>query len=93
MHTFGHFNLHNTFTIIFQLNLSITGGSCFLEAVVNDSRVLEVVQPPRGLQCSQLMLSPKGMGTALVTVYDVGLAPPLAASAVVISLFCSISCS
>ncbi|CAB4305668.1 unnamed protein product [Prunus armeniaca] len=45
--------------------------------------VLEVVQPPRGLQCSQLMLSPKGMGTALVTVYDVGLAPPLAASAVV----------
>ncbi|KAM0958021.1 hypothetical protein EV1_023125 [Malus domestica] len=66
-----------------KLNLSITGGSCFLEATVNNSRVLEVIQPPTGLQCSQLILSPKAMGTALVTVYDIGLAPPLAASAVV----------
>ncbi|GAY46849.1 hypothetical protein CUMW_100160 [Citrus unshiu] len=66
-----------------KANLSIAGGSCFLEAAVNDSQVVEVIQAPEGLQCLQLMLSPKGLGTALVTVYDVGLAPPRAASALV----------
>lgn len=55
---------------------------------MNDSRVVEVTQPPPGLQCLQLILSPKGLGTAVVTVYDIGLAPNLAASVVVIS--CSI---
>lgn len=50
---------------------------------MNDSQVVEVVQPPLGLQCSQLMLSPKGLGTAFVTVWDIGLAPPITASAVV----------
>ncbi|KAL7213703.1 hypothetical protein ACSBR2_016266 [Camellia fascicularis] len=66
-----------------QLNLSITGGSCFLDAVVNNSQVVEVIQPPSGLQCSQFVLAPKGLGTALVTVYDIGLSPPLAATSVV----------
>uniref|UniRef100_A0A5B7BTW7 BIG2 domain-containing protein n=1 Tax=Davidia involucrata TaxID=16924 RepID=A0A5B7BTW7_DAVIN len=66
-----------------QLNLSITGGSCFVDAVVNNSQVVEVIPPPPGLQCSQLVLAPKGLGTALVTVYDIGVAPPLAASSVV----------
>ncbi|KAJ4729295.1 nuclear pore complex protein [Melia azedarach] len=66
-----------------KANLSITGGSCFLEVAVNDSQVVEVIQPPVGLQCLQLMLSPKGLGTAHVTVYDIGLAPPRAASALV----------
>ncbi|GAV68566.1 RRM_1 domain-containing protein/Big_2 domain-containing protein [Cephalotus follicularis] len=66
-----------------KVNLSISGGSCFLEVVVNDSRVVEVIQPPPGLQCLQLMLSPKGLGISLVTVYDIGLAPPLTASAMV----------
>ncbi|XVF57995.1 hypothetical protein PTKIN_Ptkin07bG0027000 [Pterospermum kingtungense] len=66
-----------------KANLSITGGSCFLEAAVNDTRVVEVTQPPPGLQCLQLILSPKGLGTAVVTVYDIGLAPNLAASAMV----------
>lgn len=64
-----------------QLNLSISGGSCFLESSVNDSRIVEVIHPPPGLQCSQLMLSPRGLGTALVTVNDIGLTPPLVASA------------
>ncbi|RVW46485.1 Nuclear pore complex protein GP210 [Vitis vinifera] len=41
-------------------NLSITGGSCFLDAVVNDSRVVDVIQPPPGLQCLQLIVAPKG---------------------------------
>lgn len=74
-----------------QANLSILGGSCFLEAAVNDSRVVEVIQPPPGLQCSQLTLSPKGLGTALVTVYDIGLAPPRAALAVVMCILAVIS--
>ncbi|KAJ7974628.1 Nuclear pore complex protein [Quillaja saponaria] len=65
-----------------KVNLSITGGSCFLEALTNDSRVVEVIQPP-SLQCLQLVVTPKGLGTALVTIYDVGLVPPLTASAVV----------
>lgn len=66
-----------------QLNLSIAGGSCFLETLVNNSHILEVIQLPVDLRCLQLMLAPKRLGTALVTVYDIGLAPPLAASSVV----------
>ena len=77
---------YNTTTFFIQVNLSISGGSCFLEASVNASQVLEVVQPPTGLQCLQLVLSPKGLGTALVTVHDIGLAPPTTASAVVRNL-------
>lgn len=61
----------------------MTGGSCLWEAVVNDSRVAEVIRPPSGLQCSQMTLSPKGLGTTLVTVYDIGVSPPLSALAVV----------
>lgn len=57
---------------------------------MNDSQVVEVVQPPTGLQCSQLILSPKGLGTALVTVKDIGLIPPLAASSTVYFCFCSV---
>lgn len=66
--------------------MSIIGGSCFLEVVANDSRVVEVIHPPAGLQCSQLLLSPKGLGTALVTVFDIGLAPTVATSTVVMPL-------
>ncbi|MED6133436.1 hypothetical protein PIB30_028200 [Stylosanthes scabra] len=66
-----------------KVNLSITGGSCFLEAVTNDSQVVEVTQPPSGLECSQLILSPKGLGIANLTLYDIGLTPPLRASALV----------
>lgn len=86
MSILGTVNNRNAITILIQANLSIAGGSCFLEAAVNDSQVVEVIQAPEGLQCLQLMLSPKGLGTALVTVYDVGLAPPRAASALVLYL-------
>lgn len=65
--------------------MSMTGGSCLWEAVVNNSRVAEVIRPPSGLQCSQMMLSPKGLGTTLVTVYDIGVSPPLSAVALVSS--------
>lgn len=57
---------------------------------MNDSRVVEVVPLPPGLQCLQLMLSPKALGNALVTVNDIGLAPPMSASAVVILFFPSV---
>ncbi|KAH1248383.1 Nuclear pore complex protein [Glycine max] len=66
-----------------KVNLSIIGGSCFLEAVTNDSQVVEVIQPPSGLECLQLILSPKGLGTANLTIYDIGLTPPQRASALV----------
>ncbi|XP_045812556.1 nuclear pore complex protein GP210 isoform X2 [Trifolium pratense] len=66
-----------------KVNLSITGGSCFLEAVTNDSQVVEVTQPTTGLECHQLSLSPKGLGIANLTLYDMGLTPPLRASALV----------
>ena len=54
---------------------------------MNDSRVVDVIQPPPGLQCLQLIVAPKRLGTALVTVYDIGLVPPLSASSMVILLF------
>lgn len=57
---------------------------------MNDSRLVEVVSLPPDLQCSQLMLSPKGLGTTLVTVHDIGLAPPVAASAVASLFFPSV---
>ncbi|KAL6532745.1 hypothetical protein OROGR_013705 [Orobanche gracilis] len=66
-----------------KVNLSITGGSCFLEAVTNNSQVVEVTKPTRGLECQQLSLSPKGLGIANLTLYDMGLTPPLRASALV----------
>jgi nuclear pore complex protein Nup210 len=67
--------------------LSITGGSCFLEAVTNDSKVVEVTQPTTGLECQQLSLSLKGLGIGNLTLYDMGLTPPLRASALVSSIF------
>ncbi|XP_022934341.1 nuclear pore complex protein GP210 isoform X2 [Cucurbita moschata] len=80
--------VHPEYNLLFfnpdlKVNMSITGGSCFLDAVVNDSRIVEVIQPAPGIQCRELVLSPKGLGTALVTVYDIGLTPPLSSSAVV----------
>lgn len=66
-----------------RLNLSVTGGSCSLDTVVDNSEVVEVIQPPSSLQCLQLVLAPKGLGTTLVTVYDIGISPPLSATSVV----------
>ncbi|ONK57184.1 uncharacterized protein A4U43_C10F17460 [Asparagus officinalis] len=66
-----------------KVNLSVTGGTCFLDAVVNDTQVVQLTQPPEGVDCSRLMLSARGLGTALVTVWDIGLSPPAAASALV----------
>lgn len=54
---------------------------------MNDPRVVEIVPLPPDLRCLQLMLSPKALGNALVTVRDIGLSPPISASAVVILFF------
>lgn len=66
-----------------RLNLSITGGSCSLDTLVNDTKVVEIIQPAPGLQCLQLLLAPKKLGTVLVTVRDIGLTPPLSASSMI----------
>jgi nuclear pore complex protein Nup210 len=58
-----------------------------LEAVTNDSKVVEVTQPTTGLECQQLSLSLKGLGIGNLTLYDMGLTPPLRASALVSSIF------
>ncbi|KAF9590251.1 hypothetical protein IFM89_032029 [Coptis chinensis] len=66
-----------------KASLSITGGTCFLDAVVNDTSVVEVIRPSPSLECWHLTIAPRGLGSALVTANDIGLTPPLAASAVV----------
>jgi nuclear pore complex protein Nup210 len=66
-----------------KLNLSITGGSCFLDTFVNDTGILQVIKPEPGSQCSQIVVSPRGIGTSLVTVHDIGLFPPLEADSLV----------
>lgn len=71
------------FSPLARLNLSISGGSCALDTVVNDTLIAEVIDYPPNLLCSQLSLVPKSLGTALVTVYDLGLSPPLATASVV----------
>lgn len=62
-----------------------------MDAVVNNSQVVEVIQKPSGLHCSQLVLAPKELGSALVTVKDIGLSPPVAAASVVINEFVLLS--
>lgn len=71
------------FSPLARLNLLISGGSCALDTVVNDTLIAEVIDYPPDLHCSQLSLAPKSLGTALVTVYDMGLSPPLVAASVV----------
>ncbi|XP_008807451.2 LOW QUALITY PROTEIN: nuclear pore complex protein GP210 [Phoenix dactylifera] len=66
-----------------KVNLSVTGGTCFLNAVTNDTQVAFIIQPPESTQCSQLIVGARGLGSALVTVRDVGLSAPAAASALV----------
>ncbi|CAN1272932.1 Nuclear pore complex protein GP210 [Linum perenne] len=66
-----------------KVNLSVVGGSCLLKAATNNSQVVKVLESPPALQCFQLTISPKGSGIANVTVYDIGLVTPVAASAVV----------
>ncbi|KAK1318726.1 hypothetical protein QJS10_CPB04g01397 [Acorus calamus] len=66
-----------------KVNLSINGGTCILDAVVNDTHVAEIIQHPASVRCLNLLLGARGLGTALVIVYDIGLSPPVSASSLV----------
>lgn len=66
-----------------KVNLSVTGGTRFLDAVTNDTLVADLSQPPEIIEFSYLVLSAKGLGVATVTVQDIGLSPPAVASALV----------
>lgn len=66
-----------------RLKIIITGGSCFLDKLVNDTHIVEVIHEVPDYDCSQLTLAPKSLGSALVTVQDIGLVPPLSASSFV----------
>lgn len=66
-----------------RMNLSVTGGSCSLRTVVNDSQIIDVIEIPHDLLCLQLILVPKQLGSALVSVYDRWLTPPFVASSII----------
>lgn len=65
------------------MNLSITGGTCFLDAYINDTQVAGIVQPPESTESSHFTVGARGLGMALVIVRDSGLSPPASASALV----------
>ncbi|KAG8050281.1 hypothetical protein GUJ93_ZPchr0009g538 [Zizania palustris] len=58
-----------------QENLTVSGGTCFLDASSNDTHVVQIVQHPRKALCSQLILGARGLGTATVSIQDIGLSP------------------
>lgn len=62
-----------------KASLSILGGTNEVEARANDSRVVDVVL----LDTRGLIVAARGLGSALITIRDVGLATPASASALV----------
>ncbi|KAL9154800.1 hypothetical protein ABFS82_10G140800 [Erythranthe guttata] len=68
------------FSPVARLNISIIGGSCYFDRLVNDTEIVEIHACD---DCSQLTLAPKSVGSALVTVRDIGLVHPLSASSTV----------
>ncbi|XP_074574231.1 nuclear pore complex protein GP210 [Curcuma longa] len=66
-----------------KVNLSIIGGTCLLDAYINDTRVADIVQPPQITQCSHFTVGAIGLGVANVIVRDNGLSPPAVASALI----------
>ncbi|XP_020590904.1 LOW QUALITY PROTEIN: nuclear pore complex protein GP210 [Phalaenopsis equestris] len=71
------------FDPVAKVNLSISGGTCFLDAITNDTNVAHIVRPSENTKCSHLIVSPHGLGTALVTIRDIGLSPPVVAFSLV----------
>ena len=51
--------------------------------MINDTQVAQLSPPSESVECSHLELSARGLGSALVTVWDIGLSPPAAASVLV----------
>lgn len=66
-----------------KVNLSVSGGTCFLDGVTNDTHVAHIAQPSENTKCSHLIVSPIGLGTALMTIRDIGLSPPAVAFSLV----------
>uniref|UniRef100_A0A0E0B6Q8 BIG2 domain-containing protein n=1 Tax=Oryza glumipatula TaxID=40148 RepID=A0A0E0B6Q8_9ORYZ len=58
-----------------QKTLAVSGGTCFLDASSNDTQVVQILQHPGKALCSQLILGARGLGTATVTIQDIGLSP------------------
>jgi nuclear pore complex protein Nup210 len=63
--------------------LTVSGGTCFLDASTNDTHVVQIVQPPGKALCSQLLLGARGLGSAVVTIQDIGLSPRVTTSSLV----------
>ncbi|XP_051189761.1 nuclear pore complex protein GP210 [Lolium perenne] len=63
--------------------LSVSGGTCYLDASTNDTNVVQTVQQPGKALCSQLVLGARGLGSAVVTIQDIGLSPRVTTSSLV----------
>ncbi|WOL18742.1 nuclear pore complex protein [Canna indica] len=66
-----------------KVNLSITGGTCSLDAYINDTQVADISLGPESTECSHFIVGARGLGVAHVIVRDSGLSPPASASALV----------
>ncbi|KAL6838421.1 hypothetical protein ACP4OV_031666 [Aristida adscensionis] len=58
-----------------QESLVVSGGTCSLDASTNDTHVVQIVQYPGKALCSKLIIGARGLGSAIVTIQDVGLSP------------------
>jgi nuclear pore complex protein Nup210 len=68
-----------------QETLAVSGGTCFLDASSNDTQVVQILQHPGKALCSQLILGARGLGTATVTIQDIGLSPRALTDSLVLS--------
>ncbi|EFJ23367.1 hypothetical protein SELMODRAFT_103787 [Selaginella moellendorffii] len=66
-----------------KATLQVLGGTNDIESHVNDSRIAVVIHPPTGPRVSHLVVAARAMGTAVVSILDVGLASPASANALV----------
>jgi nuclear pore complex protein Nup210 len=63
--------------------LSVSGGTCYLDASTNDTNIVQTVEQPGKALCSQLVLGARGLGSAVVTIQDIGLSPRVTTSSLV----------
>lgn len=66
-----------------QGSFSVLGGSSHIEADINDTKVAFVIEQPHAPDNLHMMVAARGLGTALVTVHDIGLISAAFDSAVV----------
>ena len=80
----SHFLLR---ALLFQGSFSVLGGSSHIEADINDTKVAFVLEQPHAPDYLHMTIAARGLGTALITVYDVGLISPAFDSAMVFVSF------